>query len=159
MGVITYSQEFKSAIAPSRMFKALIVDSHNVIPKIIPEGIKSVEFIEGDGGAGSIKKTNFAESSPIKYTKHKIDALDVDNCYCKYTLIESGINFDKIDFVVYEVKFIAADGGSVCKMTSEYHAKEGCELKEDDIKQGKDKATGLVKTIEEYLLANPDVCA
>ncbi|XP_039155348.1 major allergen Pru ar 1-like isoform X2 [Eucalyptus grandis] len=159
MGVITYSQEFKSAIAPSRMFKALIVDSHIVIPKIVPEGIKSVEFIEGDGGAGSIKKTNFAESSPIKYTKHKIDALDVENCYCKYTLIESGIQFDKIDFVVYEVKFIVADGGCVCKMTSEYHAKEGCELKEDDIKQGKEKAMGLVKTVEEYLLANPDVCA
>jgi len=61
MGVITYSQEFKSTIAPSRMFKALIVDSHIIIPKIVPEGIKSVEFIEGDGGAGSIKKTNFAD--------------------------------------------------------------------------------------------------
>ncbi|XP_056168020.1 major allergen Pru ar 1-like [Syzygium oleosum] len=156
MGVITYSQEVKSAIAPSRMFKALIIDSHNVI---IPERIKSVEFIEGDDGTGSIKKTNFVTSCPIKYTKNKIDAFDVDNCYCKYTLIESGVNFNKIDFIIYKVKFVVADGGSVCKMTREYHAKEGCELKEDDIKQGKDKAMGLVKTIEEYLLANPDVCA
>jgi len=62
MGVITYSQEFASVVAPSRMFKALVLDSHNIIPKIVPGGIKSVEFIEGDGGVGSIKQTNFGES-------------------------------------------------------------------------------------------------
>ncbi|XP_030463079.1 major strawberry allergen Fra a 1-3-like [Syzygium oleosum] len=159
MGVITYSQEFTSAVAPSRMFKALVLDSHNVIPKIVPGGIKSVEFIEGDGGVGSIKQTNFGESAHIKYTKHKIDALDVDNFYCKYTLIESDIKFDKIDFIVYDVKFTPADDGCVCKMTSDYHVKEGGDLKEDDIKQGKDRAMGLFKTVEEYLLANPGVCA
>ncbi|XP_030463078.1 major strawberry allergen Fra a 1-3-like [Syzygium oleosum] len=159
MGVITYSQEFTSAVAPSRMFKALVLDSHNIIPKIVPGGIKSVEFIEGDGGVGSIKQTNFGESAHIKYTKHKIDALDVENFYCKYTLIESDIKFDKIDYIVYEVKLTSADGGCVCKMTSDYHVQEGAELKEDDIKQGKDRAMGLFKTVEEYLLANPGVCA
>ncbi|XP_030474605.2 major strawberry allergen Fra a 1-3-like [Syzygium oleosum] len=159
MGVVTYSQDFTSTVAPSRMFKALVLDSHNVIPKIVPGGIKNIEFIEGNGGVGSIKQTNFGESSHIKYTKHKIDALNVDNFYCKYTLIESDIKFDKIDCVVYEVKFVAAGGGCVCKMTSEYHVKEGCELKEDDIKQGKDRAVGLYKAVEEYLVANPDVCA
>ncbi|XP_010024758.2 major strawberry allergen Fra a 1-3 [Eucalyptus grandis] len=137
MGVVTYSQEFTCAVAPSRMFKALILDSHNIIPKIVPGGIKSVEFIEGDGGVGSIKQTNFGESAHIKYTKHKIDALDVENFYCKYTLIESDIKFDKIKFIVYEVKFASANDGCVCKMTSEYHVEEGAELKEDDIKQGK----------------------
>ncbi|KAI6692978.1 hypothetical protein NL676_020688 [Syzygium grande] len=126
---------------------------------IVPEGIKSVEFIEGDGGVGSIKKTNFGESSQIKYTKHKIDALDADNFYCKYTMIESDVKFDKIDCVVESVKFDAAGSGCVCKMTSEYHVKEGCELKEEDIKKGKDKAMGLFKAVEEYLVANPHVCA
>ncbi|XP_030515050.1 major strawberry allergen Fra a 1-3-like [Rhodamnia argentea] len=159
MGVVTYSQEFTSVVAPSRMFKALVLDSHNIIPKIVPGGIKSVEFIEGDGGVGSIKQTNFGQSAHIKYTKHKIDALDVENFYCKYTLIESDVQFDKIDFIVYEVKFTSADGGCVCKMSSDYHVKEGAELKEDDIKQGKDRAMGLFKIVEEYLLADPTVCA
>ncbi|KAF7848947.1 hypothetical protein BT93_L1405 [Corymbia citriodora subsp. variegata] len=159
MGVITYSMEITSAVAPSRMFKALVLESHNILPKIVPEGIKSVEFIEGDGGVGSIKKTNFAESSHIKYTKHKVEALDAGSFYCKYTMIESDIKFDKIDFVTEEVKFVTAGNGCVCKMTSEYHVKEGCELKEEDIKKGKDKAMGLYKVVEEYLVANPDVCA
>ncbi|XP_056168013.1 major strawberry allergen Fra a 1-3-like isoform X2 [Syzygium oleosum] len=185
MGVVTYSQEITSVVAPSRMFKALFLDSH-ILPKIVPGGIKSVEFIEGEGGVGSIKKTNFGESSHIKYTKHKIDALDAGSFYCKYTMIESShikytkhkidaldagsfyckytmmesdIKFDKIDCIVEEVKFVAAGSGCVCKMTSEYHVKEGCELKEEDIKKGKDRAMGLFKAVEEYLVANPDVCA
>ncbi|KAF7850815.1 hypothetical protein BT93_L4975 [Corymbia citriodora subsp. variegata] len=158
MGVVTYSQELTSTVASSRMFKALVLDSHNIIPMIVPGGIKSVEFIEGDGGVGSIKQTNFGESAHIKYTKHKIDALDVENFYCKYTLIESDIKFDKIDLIVYEVKFTSVDSGCVCKMSSNYHVKEGAELKEDDIKQGKDRAMGLFKIVEEYLLANPAVC-
>jgi len=61
MAVTSYTQEFTTPIAPSRMFKALILDSHNLMPKIVPQGIKSIEFLQGNGGAGSIKQTNFTE--------------------------------------------------------------------------------------------------
>ena len=61
MGLVSFAQEIESPIAASRLFKALILDSHNLMPKIVPQGIKSIEFIQGDGGAGSIKQTNFAE--------------------------------------------------------------------------------------------------
>ena len=60
MGVHTFTQEITTPIAPARMFKALIVDSHNLVPKLMPS-IKSIEFVEGDGGVGSIKQTNFPE--------------------------------------------------------------------------------------------------
>ncbi|KAF8023383.1 hypothetical protein BT93_F0785 [Corymbia citriodora subsp. variegata] len=160
MGVTTYTQEFTTTVAPSRMFMALIIDSHNLIPKIAPQGIKSIEFVEGDGGVGSIKVTNFAEGGHLKFLKHKIDALDTENMMCKYTLIEGDVIFDNIESVVYEVQFSASgNGGCVCKMTSEYHTKGDMELKEEDIKQGKEKAMGLYKVVEEYLMANPDVYA
>lgn len=61
MGVTTFSDEYTSPIAPSRIFKASIVDSHNLIPKLLPQAIKSIEITQGDGGAGSIKQINFAE--------------------------------------------------------------------------------------------------
>ncbi|OWM88096.1 pathogenesis-related protein STH-21-like [Punica granatum] len=160
MAVTCFTQEFSTPVAPSRMFKALILNSHNLIPKIAPQGIKSIEFVEGDGAAGSIKQTNLADGGHLKWLKHRIDAVDAEKLACKYTLIESDVAFDKIESVVYEVKFEASsDGGCVCKMTSEYHVKEGVELKEEDIKQGKDKAMGLYKVVEEYLLANPNVYA
>ncbi|OWM71159.1 hypothetical protein CDL15_Pgr011286 [Punica granatum] len=160
MGVICFTQEFTTPITPARMFKALILDSHNIIPKLMPQGIKSIEFVEGDGGAGSIKQTTFPEGGHFKHLKHRIDTLDSENLVCKYTLIEGDIIFDRLEKVVYEVKFEASStGGCVCKMTSEYHTKGDMELKEEEIKHGKDKAMGLYKVVEEYLVANPDVYA
>lgn len=61
MGVTNFTQEFTCPIAPSRMFKALILDSSNLIPKLLPQFVKSVDLIQGDGGAGSIEQVNFTE--------------------------------------------------------------------------------------------------
>lgn len=61
MGVTRYTQEFPCPISPSRMFKALIVDSHLLIPKLLPQFIASVDVIQGDGGPGSIEQVNFTQ--------------------------------------------------------------------------------------------------
>ena len=61
MGVITYDHETTSSIPLAKMFKAFILDSDKLIPKILPQAIKSTEIIEGDGGPGSIKKITFRE--------------------------------------------------------------------------------------------------
>lgn len=60
MGVTTFTQEFVTPVSPARMFKALVVDSHILVPRLVPESVKSSEFVEGDGGAGSITQTNFS---------------------------------------------------------------------------------------------------
>ncbi|XP_031398417.1 major allergen Pru ar 1-like [Punica granatum] len=131
-----------TSITPSRIFKALILDSHNLIPGIAPEGIKSIEFVEADGGIGSIKETNFAYGRHLKWLKNRVEAIDAGKLVCKYTLIESDIAFDKIDSVVNEVKFIASSDGGGCL----HYVKARVELKEEDIKQGKDKAMGTVQS-------------
>ena len=57
MGVITTTEEYTSVVAPARMFKA-----HIVIPKLLPQSsIESVDFVQVDGGVGSIKQTVFPE--------------------------------------------------------------------------------------------------
>ena len=61
MGVITYESEVTSPIPPARLFKAFVLDADNLIPKISPHTIKSTEIIEGNGGAGTIKKVTFHE--------------------------------------------------------------------------------------------------
>ncbi|KAF8401405.1 hypothetical protein HHK36_012344 [Tetracentron sinense] len=160
MGVTSYTQEFTSSVAPARLFKALVIDSHNLIPKLMPQSIKCIEFVHGDGGVGSIKQTTFPEGSHFKYLKHKLDELDVENLVCKYTLIEGDVLGDKLESVAYEIKLEACgNGGCVCKMTSKYHTKGGVELKEEAIKEGKDKAMGMYKAVEDYLVANPDAYA
>lgn len=67
MAVINLSQEFTSLVDAARLFKALIIDSHNLIPKLMPQAIKSIEIIQGEGGAGTIKQINFAEGMELSY--------------------------------------------------------------------------------------------
>lgn len=61
MGMISFLHEYESPIDPGRLFKALIIDSCNLCPKLLPQSIKSIDIIEGDGGVGSIKQVNFAQ--------------------------------------------------------------------------------------------------
>lgn len=61
MGAFTYEHEVTSSIPPARLFKAFILDGDNLVPKCLPQAVKSVETIQGDGGPGSIKLTTFGE--------------------------------------------------------------------------------------------------
>lgn len=61
MGVITFESNDTYAVPPARMFKALVLESDQLFPKIFPDAIKNIDVVEGDGGAGSIKKITFAE--------------------------------------------------------------------------------------------------
>jgi len=159
MGVTVYTQESTAKVAPGRMFKGLILDSHNLIPKLTPHSIKSVEIIEGDGGVGTIKQTNFPDGAPFKYVKHRTDTLDLENFSSKYTLFEGDVLGDKLESVTYDAKIEAIDGGCVCKLTSYYHTKGDIVLTEEEIKPGKERANEMFKKVEEYLLANPHVYA
>ncbi|XP_042518801.1 major strawberry allergen Fra a 1.07-like [Macadamia integrifolia] len=158
MGVTTFTEEISGPIAPARIFKAGILDSHNLLPKLLPDKIKSIE-VHGDGGPGSIEQINLAEGGPFKCIKHRIEELDKENFMCKHTLIEGGVIGDKIIKVVETVKFEASPNGSVCKITSEFHTADNSEVKEEEVKIGKDMAIGIAKVVEAYLLQNPNAYA
>lgn len=61
MGLVSFAQETESPIAPGRLFKALILDFHNLYTKLMPQSIISMDIIEGDGGVGTIKQINFTQ--------------------------------------------------------------------------------------------------
>lgn len=62
MGVSKITQEFGSPVAAGRVFRALILESNTLMPKLLPQFIKSVDTLQGDGGAGSIEQVNFTQS-------------------------------------------------------------------------------------------------
>ncbi|PWA66830.1 START-like domain, Bet v I type allergen [Artemisia annua] len=153
MGVFTYTDEHTSSVPPARIFKASIVDSHNLMPKLLPDAIKSIEFIKGDGGAGSIKQINFAGG----FVKHQIDELDEKSLTYKYTLIEGNGISDKIEKVSYDIKFEGLqDGGTISKIITTIYTHGDFEIKDEDLKAGKEKVLGLYKVVEAYLLTTPD---
>ncbi|OIW18385.1 hypothetical protein TanjilG_31525 [Lupinus angustifolius] len=160
MGASTFTHEFSSLVAPSRMFKALIIDSRTLLPKLLPQFVKEIILIQGDGEAGSIEQVNFNEASPFKYLKQKIEVLDKDNFVCKYTLIEGDPLGDKLESIAYDVKFEAAsNGGCLCKMISNYNTIGDFDVKEEEVKEGKETTIGIYRVVESYLLENPQVYA
>ncbi|CBI22942.3 hypothetical protein AAG906_027533 [Vitis piasezkii] len=157
MGVTRLSQKYATHVTPGRMFKALILDSHNLCPKLMFSSIKSIEFLEGEGEVGSIKQINFTEASPLTYMKHRIDALDKEKLTCTYTMFETdALIMDKIEYITYDVKFEPYGfGGCVCNLTSVYKTKGDVEIREEDIEHGKDRAIGMYEVLEAYLMAHP----
>ncbi|XP_030463116.1 major allergen Pru ar 1-like [Syzygium oleosum] len=157
MGVFAFTNEYASPIPPARLFKALVLDSHNLIPKLMPQAIKSIDIIQGDGGAGSIKQINFIEASQLKSLKNRVDELNEETFTYKYTVIDLK---EKFESIAYEVKFEPTpEGGSKNKMTSTYYTEGDVELKEEDVKAGKERALGMYKVAEAYLLQNPSAYA
>ncbi|KAM7485026.1 hypothetical protein LguiA_001035 [Lonicera macranthoides] len=157
MGAITYDMEVDSSIPAAKMYKAFVLDADNLIPKILPQAIKCVEILEGDGGVGTVKLTTFGEGSQYKSVKHRVDALDKDSMTYSYSIIEGDALMGVLESISYHVKVVpSADGGSVCKNRSIYHTKGDAQITEEQIKGGKEKAMGMFKAVEAYLLAHPD---
>ncbi|KAJ8534108.1 hypothetical protein K7X08_007432 [Anisodus acutangulus] len=88
MTITSFTDEYTSPVPPSRIFSASIVDSHNLMPKLMPHAIKSIEFVQGNGGAGTIRQINFPEGGNFKSIKYRIDEINEEKFVYKYTLIE-----------------------------------------------------------------------
>ncbi|KAG6436684.1 hypothetical protein SASPL_101586 [Salvia splendens] len=88
MVAITYDIEVTSSLPAAKMFKAMVLDAGTLIPKIMPQAIKNVEIVEGDGGVGTVKIIHFGEGSQYKIAKHRLEAIDKENLTHTYSIIE-----------------------------------------------------------------------
>lgn len=157
MGVITCDAELTSSVPAARMFEAVVLDSDNLIPKIMPQTIESVEILEGDGGVGTIKLVNFGEGSQFKSVKHRVDALDKENFKHSHSIVEGDVLMGIFESITYHIEIVAtADGGCICKNRSIYNTKGDVQITEEKIKAGKERTVAMFKVIEAYLQANPD---
>ncbi|KAL6186020.1 hypothetical protein ACLB2K_042142 [Fragaria x ananassa] len=144
MGVTTYTDEYTSPIPPCRLFKALVLDADILVPKLMPDALKSIDTIQG---------------GQIISVQNRVDEVDDEKYVYNYTLIEGDASvMEKVEFISYEVKFEATpEGGSKNRMVSKYHTKGDIVLNEEDMISGREKALGMYKVVEAYLLQNPDV--
>ncbi|MBA0585391.1 major allergen Pru ar 1 [Gossypium raimondii] len=160
MGVFTKEAEVSTPLPPAKAFKAFAVDIENLMPKVAPQTVKSVEVLEGNGGPGTIRKITFAEGHGLSHAKHKVDVLDKDNLVYAYTVMESDFFNNKIEKISYDIKFVAAaDGGSTVKVAATFYTAGDTEVTPDlmaQIKEASEKRALVMKAIESYVLANPD---
>ncbi|GAA0163338.1 hypothetical protein Leryth_021440 [Lithospermum erythrorhizon] len=154
MGVVEFSETFSSPVPAPKLFKGWFIDSHTLLPKIAPDHVKSV-VVEGSGGPGSIYHITFGDVVPIKFVKFKVDVLDESTMTYADTVVEGGELSEKILKVTHEVKFeTSPEGGCSATSVVKFDIKEGSTLSEDEVKDGKEGAFGLLKAVEAYLLAN-----
>ena len=158
MVVGSFSDEIRTSISPARLWKASVLDSHNLLPKIVPQYIASIDHVEGNGGPGSIKKMCFTQAvKELTHALNRIDVLDEANYVYKYSVIKGNPKYESNSF---EVKLEAtADGGTLCKLSGEYKTAGNSLLTDEEIKAAKEGNVNMFKAVEAYLLANPDAYA
>ncbi|KAJ9546498.1 hypothetical protein OSB04_019041 [Centaurea solstitialis] len=117
MGVTIYDMEVETKVPAGKLFQSFILDGDNLIPKVAPQAMKSVEILEGDGGVGTIKLITFAY------------------------IIEGDVLVDPLESISYQIKLVSTDeGGCILKLKSIYTCKGDVKIDEEDIKKGKEKA-------------------
>jgi len=55
----SWTLEIASPVAAPRLFRAAVLDWHNLAPKLASHVVASAHPVEGDGGVGSIRQFNF----------------------------------------------------------------------------------------------------
>ncbi|KAJ0888990.1 putative Bet v I/Major latex protein [Helianthus annuus] len=73
---------------PADKVLKVIGDFDNLVPKLNPQFIKSVETVQGNGDVGTIKNITFGDAVPYKSAKYKVDAVDPSNYSYDYSIIE-----------------------------------------------------------------------
>ncbi|CAD6210852.1 unnamed protein product [Miscanthus lutarioriparius] len=143
----SWTLEIASPVAAPRLFRAAVLDWHNLAPKLASHVVASAHPVEGDGGVGSIRQFNFTSVMPFTFTKERLDFLDLDKCECKQTLLEGGGIGVAIETATSHIKVEpAADGGSVAKVETTFKPLPGVELK-DEITKAKESLTAIFKVM------------
>ncbi|KAF7146629.1 hypothetical protein RHSIM_Rhsim04G0231100 [Rhododendron simsii] len=154
MGAITYDMEIPSSIPALRMFKAFVLDADTLIPRPSRAWRSLKEMEESELSSSQLLEK---ASSAYKSVKQRVDAVDKANFTYSYSIIEGDALMGLFESISYHIKIVPTpDGGSICKNRSIYHTKGDAQVNEEEIKAGKEKASGMFKAVEAYLLANPD---
>ncbi|XP_073272516.1 major pollen allergen Bet v 1-D/H-like [Primulina huaijiensis] len=161
MTLVEFSHELKVNVSPKRMFKALIIDAHHLLPNIIPHIFKSIDILEGEGGtAGCVRKTSFPDGAPFPHLMDKFEVVDKENLLVKVVVMEGPIFGEKLEALESEKRFMdSGDGGCIIKWKTKQHLKPGhTHVSVEEIKNLKQLSVSFLSATEAYLVAHPDVC-
>lgn len=91
--------------------------------------------------------------------KTRVDELDVDKYYVKYTNFEGDVLGNELECIVYESNIESTGSGSHYKMMGYFHTRGDIVCTDSDTKMGIQGMLMSYKAIEEYLCNNPQVYA
>ncbi|ESW10953.1 hypothetical protein PHAVU_009G252800 [Phaseolus vulgaris] len=155
MGVFRQDYDTPVAVPPSRLFKAMTLDFHNLFPKLV-DTIHSIEFTQGNGAPGTIKKITTIEGEESKYVLHRVDAIDESSFVYNFSIIDGTALPQTLEKISFQTQLLeSSNGGTIRKVNANFFTKGEALLTDEDLKANQAKIQGLVKLVEAYLLANP----
>ncbi|XP_020589385.1 major pollen allergen Bet v 1-M/N-like [Phalaenopsis equestris] len=155
------SRENVSRVSLDRIWKGGVLDSHNLLPKILPDFISSVELSEGDGGPGTLKKIIFTDAvKEFRSIKEKNEVLDSENHIVKHSVIEGGLIGLRLKSYSFELKFeVINNSETLGKLKIEYETIDDTPLNDEEQEEISKSFFLIVKAIDEYLTNNPTAYA
>ncbi|KAG6530927.1 pathogenesis-related protein STH-21-like [Zingiber officinale] len=157
----SYTVEVPFNVSAARLWKGAIEEPHILYPKLMPDFFSKAERI-GEG-VGAINVFYFAPAAnlpPGSVNKNKIEVLDEATFTFKNSSVEGGLLGVRVQSFTYESVFVPSGPDScVAKIKFEYETIGDQDLSEEEIKPNREGSVGVLKAVEGYLLANPDVYA
>ncbi|XP_020686575.1 pathogenesis-related protein 1-like [Dendrobium catenatum] len=146
-----------STVGPDRLWKAGILDAHNLLPKLLPDFISKVELLEGDGGAGTVKKFHFSEAvKEFRFIVDKTEELNNEKYILKQSIIEGGLIGLRLKSYSFEMKLdVGNNGENLQKTTVFYETLDDTPLSAEEQEQISASLSMMTKAVEAYLIANP----
>ncbi|KAJ4753635.1 Major allergen Mal d 1 [Rhynchospora pubera] len=158
----SWSCEIESAVPAPRLFRASMMDWHNLAPKLASDKIVSAA-VEGDGSVGSVRQFNFAPGMPFIHVKERFDFIDIASVWMlthfpillptssllpffpngaiekfevKRSLIEGGGIGTHVESASAHTIFVPKDGGCVVKVVGTYKPLPGANTEEEADREG-----------------------
>ncbi|MCO5559897.1 hypothetical protein L7F22_013501 [Adiantum nelumboides] len=123
-----------------------------VVPKLMPEYVSGCEYVEGDGGVGSLRLMKFgpAVAHFVTISKERIEAVDEAGKKLAYSVIEGELmNYFKLYKVSLEVVQGVGDHTCIVNWSLQYEPINP-EMPPPEI--SKEGAIKTFKAVEAYLL-------
>ncbi|XP_073147924.1 major pollen allergen Car b 1-like [Henckelia pumila] len=160
MTIVEFSEELKVLnVTPKRMFKAMVIDGHNLLPKIIPHMFKSIDVVQGEGGtSGCVRRISFPDGSQLT---DKFKDVDTEKLMLKVDVFDWPMFGEKLETIQTEKMFQeSGDGGSIIKWKTQLQLKPGyTHVSDEEINSLKQLSISFITETQAYLVAHLDVCA
>ena len=148
------SDEHAVAVSAERLWKAFMDAS--TLPKACA-GLVDDIAVEGNGGPGTIYTMKLNPAAGVGSTyKTRVAVCDAASHVLKSDVLEAESKVGKLKSHSTETKLEATgDGSCVAKLKVEYELEDGSSLSPEKEKDIVDGYYGMLKMIEDYLVAHP----
>ncbi|KAL8100399.1 pathogenesis-related protein 2-like [Apium graveolens] len=155
MDEITKNVEVRSSVTAAEMYKAMFLDMDVVIPQILPQLIKSIQILDGEGGVGTIKYLTYGQAVKATSVKQKVIVMDEEEMTYSYIVFEGDILSQEVESITNHFTVVPTDdGGCVVKLRVVFTPVASEIVPEEYIKDTIAQSFQVFKATESYIQAN-----